>query len=327
MSADTHVEHDGPTPMPPEPPAPGELGGHGPCEHTVLEAKNGGWPDQTVWVIEPTGDCAPRTGGRGDDGRRPVVFMTSGWSVFEQTSPAAYKALIENLVSNGYIVVFANYNGDGGQFFETCEEPEVYDQVDAAFVQATGMTDRMDLSDVGLWGHSFGGGMIPWLAQRAAGRGWGSDTLWLGIYSPYYPRRVGKDPSPIELPHHTRALVVAYEDDVFAQIVDVASPQIFHRLDIPAEHKHHVTISSDRRGESDDDELSVMTSHFTPAGWPRETHLNHYGSHRLVQAVSEAARAGRVCDVDLSYMGTWSDGRPAARSVVTRSPVAAPVSS
>jgi hypothetical protein len=321
MSGEQHAsDHARPgTPLtPPPPPEPGELGGMGPCGSMVTEAKNDAWPNQKVWVIEPTGDCAPRAGGRGDDDRRPVVLVAGGWSVFEETSPAAYYGLCENLVSNGYIVVFANYNGDADAFLDS-SDLTVYHQVDAAFVQAATMSDRMDLGDVGIWGHSFGAAMVPWLGRQAASRGWGSETLWLGSYSPYYPRGVGEDPEPIEVPAHTRALVLAYESDVFAQYVDAAAPQIFHRLAVPASQKRHVIVTSDERG-GDDDKLSFVTNHFTPAGWPAMSHLNYYGTHRNVQAIAECARARTECDVDLTYMGTWSDGTPASPAIVSEDP-------
>ncbi len=305
---------------PPPPPAPVELGGPGPCGHTTTAGKNDAWPDQKVWVIEPTGGCAPRTGGRGGDDRRPVVFMAPGWSVFEENSPVHYYHLIENLVSNGYIVAFANYNGDGDAFLDQ-SDLGVYQQVNDGFEQAATMTDRMDLTDIGIWGHSFGAAMVPWLAQRAARRGWGSQAFWLAIYSPYFPRGVGENPVPIDVPDHTRALVVAYDNDVFAQYVDEAGPQIHHRLTIPADQKRHVTVRSDARG-GDDEKLEFVTSHFTPAAWPLLSHLNYYGSHRNIQAVAEAARARRsLADgVDLSSMGTWGDGTPATPALVTADP-------
>lgn len=302
---------------PPPPPEPGELGGAGPCGYTSTEAKNDAWPEQKVWIIEPTGDCAPRTGGRGDDGRRPVVFMTPGWSVFEENSPVHYYNLIENLVSNGYIVAFANYNGDANAFLDM-SDLTVYHQTDDGFAQAATMNERMDLTDIGIWGHSFGGAMVPWLARQALARGWGSRAFWLAIYSPYFPRGVGEHPAPIEVPDHTRALIVAYDNDVFAQYVDEAGPQIFHRLTIPASQKRHVIVRSDPRG--DDERPELVTTHFTPSGWPAMSHLNYYGTHRNIQAVAECARARRDLDLDLAYMGTWNDGTPATPAVVSADP-------
>lgn len=318
MSGADDATAGGPSLSPPPPPGPGELGGHGPCGSSVVEAKNDAWPNQTVWVIEPTGDGAPRTGGRGDDHRRPVVLIVPGWSVFEETSPAAYYALVDNLVSNGYIVVFANYGGDAEAFLEP-SDLTVYHQVDDALVQAASLTDRMDLTDLGIWGHSFGGAMVPWLAQQAVGRGWGASTLWLGVYAPYHPRGVGDGPAPIEVPGHTRALVVTYDNDVFAQYVDAAGPEIFNRLAVPTAQKRFVTLTSDARGD-DDDKLSFSTNHFTSCGWPAVCHLNYYGSHRNVHAIADSARSDTPCDVDLSDMGTWSDGTPASPAVVTDSP-------
>lgn len=303
---------------PPPSPGPGELGGPGPCGHTSIEAKNDAWPDQKVWVIEPTGTGAPRSGGRAGDDRRPAVFMSPGWSVFEESNPIHYLNLIENLVSNGYVVVFANYSGDGEAFLDETDLG-VYRQVDAAFAQAAELSSRIDVTDVGIWGHSFGGAMVPWLAQRAVERGWGTRTFWLGIYSPYFPRGVGERSDPIRVPDHTRALLVAYDNDVFAQYVDEAGPQIFHRLTIPAGHKRYVVVRSDPRGYGDD-RPELTTTHFTPSGWPALSHLNFYGTNRNVHAVADAARARRSFDADLSYMGTWSDGTPATPALVTDDP-------
>ena len=42
---------------------------------------------------------------------------------------------------------------------------------------------RADPSRIGVWGHSFGGGAVPYLVQQIAALGWGRSALWMAIGS------------------------------------------------------------------------------------------------------------------------------------------------
>jgi hypothetical protein len=196
------------TASPPPQPASGQLGSPGPCTvpATPLVRDNAWDPDdrQRIWVYQPTGTGAPRTGGTCGDSQRPVVLVIHGFPVVEfigveMAVPDAYLSLIQNLVSNGYLVVFANYDSN----LTTLDG--LWIPVWVGFLQAVKgisdgsgglpdqlpMTTRANLRRVGMWGHSFGGGMIPQLAlltttetttdgpdPGTAPDAWGQEALW-----------------------------------------------------------------------------------------------------------------------------------------------------
>lgn len=163
-----------------------------------------------MWLYEPTGTGSPRTGGTCGDNQRPVMLVIHGYPaqewlpLTEPATPDFYWSLITNLVSNGYIVVFANYDNDIVQLENT------WLTVWVGFVQAvkgiptdnpwdlpaqSRMTSRANLLRIGLWGHSFGGGMTPMLSLMAAAETipddnpatpdphWGDDGLWVAMYA------------------------------------------------------------------------------------------------------------------------------------------------
>lgn len=288
-------------PQPPTQPAPGKLGGEGPCGQTAKSAPSVARPTRWVWVFEPTGDAAPRTGGRCGDVNRPVVFIAHGWG---QVLPGlGAEGVIGNLVSNGNIVVFANYGPAGSMLSDRI----AYQDVWSGYQQATRMTERMNLADIGIWGYSHGTVMSPWLAQQAAARGWGAHSMWLQLHAP------GSDAGlvgtgPIALPPGTRVNMVAYDRD---QVLDPrAGVEMFGRLNVEPGHKRYVQIISDCAG----DECSFTADHFTPTA---SNYMSYYGTYRNWQALSDCVRVNAHCDTDLSYMGTWSDGHPAVPATVT----------
>lgn len=285
----------------PAQPAPDQLGGAGPCGSSHAARLNPKDRTQWVHVYQPTGGAVPRTGGTCAGARRPVVFMAHG---FTASTPLAYPEVIENLVSNGHIVVYAEWSST---YLPNWNYPVVHE----GFVQATGMTSRMDLGDVGYWGQSMGGGMTPWLVQKGAARGWGTDSLWMALYQPHYAYKVGA--GPIAVPSHTRALVVgASGDSVLDNRIGI---EIHRALRLPASQKQHVTLRSECRWL-----ICLAASHFTDTSISDHDALDFFGAYRNLAALSECARTGTSCAVDLSYMGTWSDGVDVRRAVSTDSP-------
>lgn len=299
-------------PTPPAQPPTGELGGKGPCRQSTIFAPNALAPANGVWVFQPTGDGTLRTGGSCDDAHRPVVFLSHGWSA---VIPKVYSDVIENLTSNGFIVSFAGYGiAESALTPGTVAKPQIW----AGFRQSTLMTRRMDLDHVGVWGHSYGGGMAPWILTKAADAGWGGKSSWLAMYDAWNDHALGGPfgSEPIKLPRHARALMVVYGGPG-------AGAEMFHMLELPVDQKVHVKVNSDCRGA---DPCAYPANHATPASWfypnndlPHD-HLDYYGTYRNVQALADCARYGTYCDTDLSYMGTWSDGTPATPADVTHDP-------
>ena len=297
-------------PTPPAQPTGSAPGSQGPCGKSTTSAPNQQFGDQTVWLFQPSGTGVPRTGGTCGDSQRPLVLVVHGWTFGSPAAPDPHNTqVIDNLVSHGNIVVFANYHGPD------MNSGAVYDEVDAGFAQAAGMTSRESTAHVGIWGHSYGGGMVPWLAQQAGARGWGSGSLWLGIQAPYFPLRVGANPGAITVPAGARAHVVNYEDDQVGYITDWASAEIYNRLALAAgTHKRHITIRSDNRNVAP---CPCPADHFTVNQSAPVNHLMTYGAFRSWQVLSDCVRTGANCNANMASMGHWSDGQavPPARLV------------
>lgn len=287
---------------PPAKPAMGELGGAGPC---TAGPKTSGFGNRTqyIWVQTPTGTGQPRTGGVCNDNNRPVVFIAPGYSAM---SPNSYPHLIADMISNGHIVVYVNFS-----LFPVLpgvNYPQVLDGFEVAATKFNArLGNRMDLSNIGIWGNSLGAGMVPWLAKQAHANGWGYESLWLLSSATSWVFWVELT-GPIDIPSHTRAMVVAYEED--DKTDHRLGIDLFHAYDVPNSQKWHLQVLSDG---------PYIANHGTAGSAPAD-HLDWYGVHRTYQALSDCARTGLNCDADLSYMGTWSDGQPATPTIVSDNP-------
>ncbi len=226
-------------PTPPAQPSAGSLGGNGSCVVSAARTiPNPADPSETVSIFVPAGSGAtPLLGGRCDAARRPVVFFAHGYG---STDPATYRSAINHLVSVGNIVVFASETADIGV---STDYEASYRVVDAGHVAAAAAEPRIDHNRVGYVGHSFGGGMTPWLVQQAASRGWGATALWMAPIAPAVSYAVGT--GSIAVPSHTWAVVIGFDSDQLADLrlgIDV-----FNSLTIPDSQKQHVTVRTDVR--------------------------------------------------------------------------------
>jgi hypothetical protein len=343
------IDAQTPAPTPPPQPALNQFGGPGPCTWTAREAPNAAYPGRTVWVSEPQGAGVPvpRTGGTCGDNRRPVVLVAHGhrfcWDA--ASNPLIYEALITNLVTNGFVVAFPNYCAAAiGEFFGN--GTPTYDMVDAGFRQAMTMTSREDLANLGIWGHSFGAGMSPWLAERAWARGEGTRSLWVATYAPYMPLRGGRPPGAPDdptflLPPHTRSLHVIYQHDSICSLVVIIWPgcnvpafsaDIYDRMPQPTSQRWGVLVRSDcshppaggcnpPTGEANE---ILLADHFTPNSLDgtgpelrrAPSHMQYFGSYRNLHRLYDCARnGGASCSASRTSMGTWSDGVAATPAV------------
>lgn len=374
MATPAPVEAQAPTPPGPITSGPGSPG---PCGTTTRAEDNLAWqdwpagtgypatevyPGQQVWIISPTGTGTPRTGGTCNGGNRPVVVLLHGWSsgVDEwcttgtpgnpsdpgtvQSNPNFYLTLIQNLVSNGHIVVYPNYcTGLGPSLSYFLTGQYSYDQAWAGVTQAISPVSppaghpstRMNPDDIGVWGHSYGGGMSLWMAEQIDARGWGDTAFWLATYAPYDPLRLdGDGQSQVNLPSpQPRSLHVIYQHDnicdwlwFFGCNVPAWSGEIYNRLNIPSTQKWGLRVNSDcshppAAGCNPPADERLLADHFVPGikdlndGVRAENHLKYYGSYRNVGALSDCARPGDAppvgsndCTVTLTTMGVWSDG-------------------
>ncbi|MFW0785794.1 hypothetical protein AAFP35_14870 [Gordonia sp. CPCC 206044] len=278
----------------------------GPCSVMARQMPNPAMPSQPIHVFVPAGPGkTPLTGDRCNSAHRPAVVISHG---FGAITPDAYKGLIEHLVSVGNIVVFPVYPlGTNTKQFE-----DSYRRFDAGVVAALAAT-RADTSRLGFWGHSFGGGMVPYLVRQAGARGWGGRGLWMSMVAQAYSQLVGK--GAIDVPRNTQAMTLAFDDDNMADArlgIDVYSS-----LTIPAAQKRHITVRTDTHGQQ-----ALVADHLTPASVGNGL-IDAYDFllYRYADQLQGCAIGRTSCDVDWSTVGTWSDGRPLSPARVTDHPV------
>lgn len=268
------------------------LGAEGPCTQTSTSTANPNAAGQTIAVYQPGGSGAtPNMGGVCDDASRPVVVVVHGLAA---GSAGLYADIINHLVSTGNVVIFATYNTDATNFVAS------YQQEDAALVTAATSLPRGDLSRLGMIGHSMGGGAIPYLAQRAAARGWGSRAFWLMPLAPWYAAGVGT--GPITLPAHTRVVVEGYDNDTLVD--NRIGIELFRAFTVSLSQKQHVTVRSETRNG-----VALQATHTAPNSIiaPNDA-IKFYGIYRVADALQSCSLRGADCNADLSFMGTWSDG-------------------
>ncbi len=283
----------------------GEPGAPGPCGVTMTDLVNRvDWRHPLV-VAEPTGTSAAPDGGTCADGDRPTVFIAHG---YVGNFIEGYEGLVRHLVSQGYVVVFPGYTVE-------FDPDHQYAVVDGGFVQASEWTDRMDLSRVGVIGHSFGGGMLPWLVQLMEARGWGTEAFWAVDFAPWYSFKVGT--AEIAMPQNLRFVMVNYQYDYF---VDARiGNETYAALDLPLSQKQHVMVYSDRthRPALEADHLGPVSVELVDGlGTISTDNLDRWVTYRVVDATARCALSGVFCDTDLSFTGTWPDGVPVRPAVV-----------
>lgn len=292
---------------PPSPPAMGALGGAGPCGvggySIVSPASAAGWRlDERVFVPTGTGET-PLASGRCDSSKRPTIFFSHGYGFGD---PNAYHSLIEHWVSLGNIVVASDYNS------AVLDLPVTFVQADQGNVAAAAYEARIDTARVGFYGHSFGGGMTPYLLQQAAARGWGTDALFGTSLDQAYTQWEGAG-GPIEMPSTARVFVINSDDDRFADARN--GIDVFDSLTLPADRKAYIMLHSDDHGVP-----AVDASHLAPIDLFGVGAVS-YTLWRLSDILETCSLDTRRCDHDLSFAGTWSDGVPIKASDVSESPV------
>ena len=257
-------------------------------------------------LFEPTGGGTPWTGGVCSDDSRPVVLIAHGYL---GTAPEAYQGLVDHLVGAGFVVVFPGYPVE-------YDPQHQYRVVDSGFVLGVAASGRVDTSRVGVVGHSFGGGMTPWLVEQAHARGWGSDAVWAVLMAPHFALEVGT--GAIELPQQTRLAVVNYDEDV---VVDARiGIDIYRSAALDPAQKLHVMVHTDRTVDP-----PLFADHFGPLSFELPIPLSNlstdradrWSAWRTVDSTAGCAIDGRWCDTDLADMGSWPDGRAVVRADVS----------
>ncbi|HMG44695.1 MAG TPA: hypothetical protein VK611_25400 [Acidimicrobiales bacterium] len=282
-------------------PTPPALGSLGPCGRTNAQLTSN--TANAIYVAYPTGAAAtPNLGGTCGDSARPVVFVVHGYLA---NSNILYEGIIDHFTRAGNIVVMATY-GSGN----LADVPGSANIEVAAIDAAVPQLDREDMSKVGLIGHSLGGGMLPFVTQQVASRGWGGSALWLFSLAPYQ----GIGTGTIALPAHTRAVVEAYSDD--GLVNRSVGVDLFHRMSMPNSQKDHVTVRTSSLGG-----VTLSAAHTSPNSIiAPDDAIKFFGIYRVGDIVESCAVTGQHCSDDMGFMGTWSDGTAVLPSVVSDNP-------
>ena len=192
---------------------------------STVNIVNDNFPAQDISVYYPTGNIISV----------PTIFFLHGWGgIF----PSYYQETINNLVSNGYAVVYVPYKSFG------VTNTERYTTMFDGFVKAAdSLPNIIDTSRVGFYGHSLGGGAVPRISYRLfTEKNWGANGKFIYCDAPYYSFELGTT-SLSNFPTDCRMLTVLYDKD---DINDLRmGMDIFNNISIDTSNKDCIIVYPD----------------------------------------------------------------------------------
>jgi hypothetical protein len=271
-------------------PLAGDYGGFGQFAVTRQTIPN---PDPTapapVSVFVPSNATAQN--------KVPVVFFAHG---FGGTSYVFYEKLLQQLASNGYIVVFSPYTSN---IFAT--HTVRYNQLWNGFLVAAEQNAQiMDTTKTGFAGHSYGAGATPEMARRGAAQGWGANGLFMFIMASWYNWGTNLN----QIPATTKMIVQVYWDDETNQHL-ISQNDIWDKLPQITERKWQVI----RRSQT---YCALSANHTVPVTdglGQTDAALNGYdawGVWRRLHALSDYTFSGNQTARGIAFgadanMGRW----------------------
>jgi hypothetical protein len=310
------------------PPAPGEFGGPGPHPVKATQLANPVYPTAngralTVSVFHP---------GPEPDPARPTIFVAHGFASPVGES-GSYGALLTNLASHGYNVVFSPYEGGAGLNIAMR-----FDQLVTGFAAAVA-SHGLNTRQVGFVGHSYGGGFLPAVcrhllmgqaSQFRAGQTWGGTAAFLFSMAPAYAfsgnGQTGvKESQAIVVPPNLTVVVQVFADDT-AVVDPRVAVDVFYNLTTLNQQKDFITVRSDRHGTP-----VQVADHFLPNTGSNvpATSLQAWAIFRPLDALAAYTFTGDAAARSIAlgngsaaqtYLGAWSDQVPVEPLVVTDTP-------
>lgn len=229
--------------------------------------------------------------------RVPVVFFAHG---FGGTSYVFYEKLLQQLASNGYIVVYSPYTAN---LFAT--HTVRYNQIWNGYLAAAQQNAQiMDTTRVGFAGHSYGAGATPEMTRRAAAQGWGANGLFMFIMAAWYNWGTNLN----QIPATTKMIVQVYWDDETNQHL-ISQNDIWDKLPQITERKWQVI----RRSQT---YCALSANHTVPVTdglGQTDAALNGYdawGVWRRLHAISDYTFTGNQTARNVAFgadanMGRW----------------------
>ena len=317
------------------PPTNGDYGGPGPFNVYSNSFINPVYPTATsgqtltVSVFHPTATINPSL---------PTIFFAHGW-----TDPignaADYSALLTNLASQGYNVVFSPYEGGTSPNI-----PLRFDELASGF-EAAVTNYGLNTAQVGFAGHSYGGGFLPAvilhemmgkadkpfpLQPPNPGHAWGGAAAFFFSMAPGYAYDGAGDTDvsgsqTILFPTNLNVIEQSFNDD--QTFVDPRlAIDIFYNCTTLNGQKDFLTVYGDSHGTP-----AQVANHFLPntGSGVTSTSLQAWAIFRHLDALAAYAFTGETNAQQIAlghgapaetYEGTWSDGTNVAPMGVTDLP-------
>ena len=253
--------------------------------------------------------------------KAPTLFLLHG---FGSPSAEVYMELIDFAVSRGLAVVMPIY------FSDDRPVPENYAIMKAGLEFAVSeFSSLIDTARVGYWGHSYGGGSVPYLAREGLiKKGWGSAGTFLYMAAPWYSFAMDNAALAEFSSTNAKLLMQVYEED---DVTDHRmAKDIFENIGIPAAEKDYVQLFSDTH-----DGYKLFADHYTPTkaiiiGGGALDGLDFYGIFRPLDALADYSFNGSAAGKSVAlgggsaaqrFMGAYPDGSPVKELEATDTPV------
>ena len=255
------------------------------------------------------------------DTTAPTIFFSHGL-----TDPIGhdtdYLALLNNLASRGYNVVFSPYEYS----IMPAMVYKMFDEMTTGFDAAVA-NYNLNTAKVGFVGHSFGGGFLPATIQHEmmgasdyyrAGHTWGSSQAFMFSMAPAYALGGGgttgvSGAQAIAFPSNLNVVMQAYHDDNVTVDPRLAI-DLFYNITTLNSQKDFQTVYGDSHGTP-----AQVASHYLPATNAAQvsTSLQAWAVFRPLDALADYTFTGNAAAKTLAlgngagaetYNGIWSDG-------------------
>jgi pimeloyl-ACP methyl ester carboxylesterase len=224
--------------------------------------------------------------------RVPVVFFAHGYG---GTDFLYYDALMRQLASRGYAVVFSPYTAN-----VFSNHVVRYQQLWRGFqVAVEQFGSVLDTTKIGFAGHSYGAGAVPEMARRGVAAGWGANGLFLFSAAPWYSWGNGYE----QIPASAKLIVQVYWDDATNEHL-IGQNDVWNRLPQIAEKRWQVIRASQTT-------CVMEAGHSVPVTGITElvNALDYWGVWRKLHALADYSFTGnataKLVAFDETRMGRW----------------------
>ncbi len=228
--------------------------------------------------------------------RVPVIFFAHG---FGGINYQYYEALMRQLSSNGYAVVFSPYTPN-----LLASHTARYQQLWRGFqVAVEQYGSLMDTSKVGFAGHSYGAGAVPEMARRAVVAGWGANGLFMFSAAPWYSWGTNYE----QIPASAKLVVQVYWEDGTNEHL-IGQMDVWNRLPQITERRWQVIRTARTVCQMTADH-GVTVSGVPPADGEMNA-LDYWGVWRRIHALADYTftanqTAKPIAFGDDGRMGRW----------------------